>query len=334
MMRLPKMDHVAPATLKEVCSLLDRDAGEARILAGGTDLLVACKLGNIKPSLLVSLTGIEGLKGIHFKEGKGLTIGAAATLRDIRYHPFILDHYPALAQAAAAVGTVQLQSMGTLGGNVLLNGRCIYYNQSHRWRRSRAACFKMGGDICHVVPGGKKCYAVFSADTPPVLIALDAHAKLMSKTGERVVAVKDLYSGDGKNPLFLKPDEVLTEITLPPPAAKQTSLYLKYRERKAIEFPLAGVAVRMNANGDGLCTNCRVVLTAVDPGPTEVFPAGDLFQNRVPTLDLIAEASRKAVEAAHPVNNVSGGKPAYRRKMVGILTRRALLAAVQRFGFL
>jgi 4-hydroxybenzoyl-CoA reductase subunit beta len=334
MMRLPKMDHVAPATMKEACSLLNRHAGEARILAGGTDLLVACKLQNIRPALLVSLGVIPGLKGIRFREKEGLTIGAMTTLHELRHHPAVLDHYPALAQAAASVGSVQLQFMGTVGGNLLLNTRCIYYNQSHMWRRSRAVCFKMGGDVCHVVPKGERCYAVSSADTAPVLIALDARARLVSSNGERVVAVKDLYTGDGKEPLILNPSEVLSEINLPVPTDRQISLYFKYRQRRAIDFPLAGVAVRMNVNGDGLCKNCRVVLTAVDSRPTVAFQAGDLFQNRVPTVDLIAEATRKAVEAAHPIKNVFGGKPAYRRKMVGILTRRALLAAANRLGFL
>jgi 4-hydroxybenzoyl-CoA reductase subunit beta len=334
MMRLPKMDHAAPATLEEACSLLVKHSGGARILAGGTDLLVACKLNTIKPSLVVSLAAVEGLKGIRFKEGKELTLGAMTPLHDIRYHPFIMDHYPALAQAAAAVGTFQLQSMGTLGGNVLLNGRCIYYNQSRMWRRSRAICLKMGGDVCHVIPGTKKCYAVFSADTPPALIALDARAKLVSPKGERAVAVKDLYSGDGKDPLILKPGEVLTEITLPPPTTRQMSLYLKYRQRNSIDFPLAGVAVRMNANGDGLCKNCTIVLTGVDSKPTESLSSRDLIQNRVPTVDLITEAARQAAMAAHPVTNVFGARPAYRRKMVGILTHRALLAAARGLGFL
>lgn len=183
MMRLPKMDYVAATTMAEVYSLLDKYGGEAKVLAGGTDLLVASKLGINKPKLIVSLEKILDLKGISYQEDGYLKIGAMTNLNQVRYNPFILNHYPALTEAAAAVGTVPLQSMGTLGGNLCLNTRCIYYNQSNDWRRRRAVCYKKGGDVCHVIPKGKRCYAVFSADTPPALIALGANAKLISSGG-------------------------------------------------------------------------------------------------------------------------------------------------------
>ena len=334
MMRLPKMDYFAPSTVLEACSLLDKHGTEARVLAGGTDLLAACKLGNIRPALLVSLGGISELKGIRFHEEEGLRIGAMTSLYGVRYYPAILDQYPALAQAAAAVGTVQLQHMGTLGGNLCLNTRCIYYNQSDNWRKSRAVCFKMGGDVCHVVPRGKKCYAVFSADTVPALIALDARVKLISTAGERIVPVSQLYTNDGKKSITLKSGEVLAEIRIPPIFGRQSSFYLKYREREAIDFPLTGVAVRMDSNGDGICTDCKVVLNAVGSAPTEVLKAGETLKGRVPTANLINQAAEKAAKKAHPVRNTPGSSPAYRRKMVGILTRRALLAAANRLGFL
>ena len=332
MMRLPKLDYTAPTAIADVCSLLEQHGEEARVLSGGTDLLPACKLRNIMPGLLISLGGIQELKGIRFQEGEGLKIGAMTSLHDVRHDPFIVDHFPALVQAAAAVGTVQLQHMGTLGGNLCLNTRCIFYNQSDSWRKSREVCFKMGGDVCHVVPKGKKCYAVFSGDTAPALIALDAQVKLMNGSGERIMPAGELYTGDGMEPIALKHNEILSEIRLPPPADRQSSVYLKYRQREAIDFPLVGVAVRMDSDEDGVCTDCKIVLNAVGPAPIEIAGAGELIKGKAPTDKLINQAAERAVEGAHPVANTAGSTPSYRRKMAGILTRRALLAAASSLG--
>jgi 4-hydroxybenzoyl-CoA reductase subunit beta len=334
MMRLPKMDHCAPASVAEVVSLLDKHGAEAKVLAGGTDLVPACKLGNVRPALLVSLGGIPELKGIRFQEEKGLTVGAMSSLSDVRYHSSVLRHYPALAEAAAAVGTVQLQYMGTLGGNLCLNTRCVFYNQSDTWRKSREVCFKMGGHLCHVVPKGKRCYAVASADAVPALIALGAEVKLISSSGERIILAKELYTGDGREPMGIRPDELLTEIRIPQPASRQDSTYLKYRLRGAIDFPLVGVAARMDSNDDGICTDCRVVLNAVDSAPVEVPEIADLLKRKALTAELVDQVAEEIVKNAHPVANTAGSTPTYRRKMVGILARRALLRIAHRLGIM
>ncbi|NQU02709.1 MAG: FAD binding domain-containing protein [Syntrophaceae bacterium] len=326
MMRLPKMDYIAPASVMEACSLLDKHGPEAKVLGGGTDLLVESKLRNIQPALLVALSNIKELKGIRVKEGDVLKIGAMTTLHDIRQDAYIAKTYPALVQAAAAVGTTQLQYMGTLGGNLCLNTRCIYYNQSDTWRKSRAVCFKMGGEVCHVVPKGKKCYAMFSGDTVPALIALDAQIKLISSKGERLISLRDLYTGDGKEPIAIHSGELLSDVHVPPTANGHSSIYLKYRIRNAIDFPLVGVAARMDTNGNGACVDCKVVLNAVGPAPVEVPEVRELFKGQSLTEDLINQVSEKVVKSAHPVANTAGSTPAYRRKMAGILTRRALSA--------
>lgn len=323
MMRLPKMDYTAPSRLSEACSLIGE---QTRLLAGGTDLLVASKLRNVKTALLISLGGIPELKGIQFDEKEGLSIGAMTTLNTLRYHPHVVRHYPAVAEAAAAVGTTQLQYMGTLGGNLCLNTRCVYYNQSESWRRSRAVCFKMGGEVCHVVPKGKKCYAVFSGDMAPALIAHDARIKLVDRAGERTVNLKDFYTGDGKTPTQIKSREILSEVTLPPPAKIQGSTYLKYRARGSIDFPLAGVAVRVDLTDGGICHDCRIVLTGVYFGPVVVHDAEDILKGKKLKEDLIDQAAARAVKGAHPVANAFGATPSYRRRMIDILTRRALRA--------
>jgi 4-hydroxybenzoyl-CoA reductase subunit beta len=324
MMRLPKMDHCAPASVAEACSLLDQYGAEARVLAGGTDLLPACKLRNLRPSVLIGLRGIGELRGIDFSEEGGLRIGAMTRLHDLRSDPSILRHCPGLARAAASVGAVQLQLMGTLGGNLCLNTRCTYYNQSETWRKSRAVCLKMGGEACHVVPKGGKCYAVYSGDTAPVLIALNATARLSSSAGEREIPLAELYTGDGKAPIALRPGELLREVVIPPAKGTRKSVYLKYRKRAAIDFPMVGVAVRMDTNGGGVCTAGRVVLNAVGSAPVEVPEGETLLKGQVLTAALIDEVAGLAEKAAHPVANTAGSTPAYRRKMAGILTRRAL----------
>lgn len=212
-----------------------------------------------------------------------------------------------------------------------LNTRCIYYNQSNDWRRRRAVCYKKGGDVCHVIPKGKRCYAVFSADTPPALIALGANAKLISSGGERTVPLSHLYTGDGKEPLAIKSGEVLAEIIVPRPLVKQSSIYLKYRIRSAIDFPLVGVAVRLDLN-DGICTDCRVVLTAVSSAPIEVSEVGEILKGKVLSDELVDRASEKVMKSANPVANTLGSTPAYRRKMARILARRGLLVAAKRGG--
>jgi len=332
MLRLPKTDHVFPSTVKEACSLLEQSRGGAKVLAGGTDLLVACKLRNIKPTLLVSLKKIPELRGITHQEDVGVIIEAMTHLNEIRYNPYVMKYYPALSQAAATVGTPQLREMGTIGGNLCLDTRCIYYNQSDSWRKSRGVCFKMGGDLCHVDPKGKKCYATFSGDMAPALIALNAKAKLISCSGERVMPVEDLYSGKGKEPLSLGTDEVLTEIIVPPPMQRQTSAYLKYRMRKAICFPLVGVGVSVRLEPDGSFADCRVVLTGVGPQPVVVPIPQALLEGKTLTQELVDHLAEKATNSGNPVANTSGSTPAYRRRIAGMLTRRAVLAIAKDLG--
>lgn len=323
MMRLPKFEHLSPKTVEEACTLLDQHGPEARIMAGGTDILAAAKLRNIQPTHLISLKEIDGIKGITYLEQEGLKIGAMTPLYQVRQDPLVKEHYQALTQAAAAVGSPQIQRMGTLGGNLCLNTRCYFYNQSSSWRKHRPVCFKMGGDVCHVVSKGKRCYAVFSADTPSALIALNAKVKLVSSKGTRLISVGDLYTGDGKEPIVLHPGEILTEIQLPP-TTHQVSIYLKYRIRKAIDFPLVGVAAKMGLNDKGnTCDQAKIILNAVGPGPVEVFEAETFLNHASLSHEVIKKAAEMAIHVAHPVANINSA-PTYRRKMVGILTQKAL----------
>ncbi len=329
MMRLPKCEVLWPGTTEEACSVLDRYPLEAKVIAGGTDLIPAAKLRNVSPKVLISLKRIGAVKGIFYDEAKGLTIGAMTSLREVRRGALIRQHCPSLSDAAASVGSPPIQSMGTLGGNLLLNTRCFYYNQSVTWRRAIPSCLKMGGDVCHVIPHGRKCYAVFSADTPAVLIAAKARVKLVSAKGTRTVPVQDLYSGNGQNPTTIKAEEILTEIQIPP-AIHQVSTYVKYRLRKSIDFPLVAVAANVRWDEDNdCCREARIVLNAVGPAPIELTDAGRLLQGSRLDADVLRKAAAMASESAHPVANV-GSTPSYRRKMTSILTEKALRQIVKR----
>jgi CO/xanthine dehydrogenase FAD-binding subunit len=181
----------------------------------------------------------------------------------------------------------------------------------------------MGGDVCHVVSKAEKCYAVSSADTPPALIALNARVKLVSRKGARSISVKDLYTGDGKEPIALHPGEILTEIQLPP-VTQQVSIYLKYRIRKAIDFPLVGVAAQIALNKRGnMCDEAKIILNAVGPAPIEVSEAQTYLKNSWLNHEVIRKASEMAAHVAHPVANIDS-TPTYRRQMVAILTQKAL----------
>ena len=322
MMRLQKFDYLSPLTVEEVCAALDQFGPGGRIMAGGTDLLSAAKLRNIQPTHIIGLKAIDELRGIVYQEEEGLKIGALASLHQVRNHPIVRVSYHALAQAAAAVGSPQIQRMGTLGGNLCLNTRCYFYNQSSGWRKHRPVCLKMGGEVCHVVPKGRRCQAVFSADTPAALIALDAKVKLASCQGIRRISVRDLYTGDGKEPIALHPGEILTEIQLPP-MRQQVSVYLKYRIRKSIDFPLVGIAAAVLRGRERSCDRATIALTGVGPAPVEISEAGAFLRDSILSDEVIKKTAGMAVQAAHPVANI-GSTPTHRRKMAGLLTRKAL----------
>lgn len=322
-MLLPKFEYFDPRSMDDAISIADHCGDDAGILAGGTDLLVSAKLGNCKPVYIINLNKINALKKISYNDTDGMKIGALCPIQNIARDPIVNDKYPALAQAAALVGSLQLRNIGTIGGNICLNTRCFYYNQTTDWRQSRQACFKMGGKICHVLTKGKKCFAVFSADTPPILIALGARLKIMNNRGERVIPIKEFYTGDGRVPNILLPGEILTEIHLPPPSPGQASIYLKYRLRGSIDFPLAGIAASIIPNGGKKCLKAGIVLNALGSGPVSLEDAETLIEESNLSDDTIQEVAGLSQKAAHPMDNAES-TPEFRKKMAGILAYRAL----------
>ena len=268
MMRLPPFTYLAPRGVAEAVRLLGEHGREASVVAGGTDLYPNMKRLQMEPQVLIGLRGIRELAGIQGSGRDGLVVGAGATLTRVAEHPEVAAHYPALARAAGVVSTPQLRNMGTLGGNVCVDTRCNYYNQSYEWRRAIGFCMKKDGDICLVAPGSTRCWAVSSSDTAPVLWALGAQATLVGPTGERRIPVAELYRDDGIEYLGKTRDEILTELRLPP-VDGWSATYWKLRRRGAFDFPVLGVAAAVRLEG-GVCRDARIVLGAVASTPREV----------------------------------------------------------------
>jgi 4-hydroxybenzoyl-CoA reductase subunit beta len=216
--------------------------------------------------------------------------------------------------------------MGTVGGNLCLDTRCNYYNQSEFWRKARDYCLKKGSEICRVAPNGTGCYAVSSCDTAPVLMTFGATVHVSSRAGDRVVPVADLYHDDGIHPVRLHDGDVLTDVYLPAPEAGWRSAYEKYRVRGSFDFPIVGVAAAARF-ADGLCTEARLVLQAVATRPLRVPEAEELLRGQRWTPELLEAASEIAFKSAHPMDNTSG-TIALRRRMVRAYTRRALDAVL------
>ena len=321
MMRLPPFTYLAPVSTADAVKLLADHGREAMPVAGGTDLYPNMKRRQFEPRVLVGLRGIREMVGVSGNARAGLTIGAGTTLTATSQHAEIARHYPALATAAGLVSTPQLRNMGTLGGNVCVDTRCNYYNQSYQWRKAVNFCMKKDGEICLVAPGSPRCWAVSSSDTAPVLWSLGATVKLVSPTGERIVPISTLYRDDGIEYLAKRHDEIVTQISLPP-AAELRSTYLKLRRRGSFDFPVLGVAVALTMDGE-VVRQARIVLGAVASLPREAPEAGGLLAGQRVTAELIEEVATRAARPSKPLDNTDLGHP-YRKKMTRIFVARAL----------
>src|SRR6266567_3309795 len=322
MLRLPPFRYLAPITIEQAAAMLVREGEQAMLVAGGTDLYPNMKRRQFTPPVLIGLRGIAALKSIDGSPEQGIRMGAGVTLTTLAGHPLIRQHYPALATAAAAVSTPQLRNAGTIGGNVLLDTRCNYYNQTEFWRHSIGYCMKKDGDICLVAPGSPRCWAISSADTAPVLVTLDAQVRLVSVRGERVIPVRQLFQDDGMHPYTKADDEILTEILLPP-ADGWRSAYIKLRRRGSFDFPILGVAAALRLAADGTVADARLTLGAVASHPVEVHDAVARLVGQHPTAQLLEEVASLAAKRARPLDNADLTIN-YRKQVTPVYIRRAL----------
>lgn len=309
-MRLPEFDFYEPPTLQEALPLLN--SGNARIIAGGTDLVVALKRRLETPAAILSLHKIKELDYIVQDEGY-LKIGSMTTLKRIISSTTVNKLFPALAQAAREVASPLLQGQATIGGNLCLNTRCRYYNQSEFWRQSQPTCYKAGGERC-LVTNKQDCSATFSGDLAPILLAWDADITITAAEGTRAVSLREFYTYNSKTPnqLAANPKGILTEVRISLEKKAWSSLYTKARLRGSIDFPLAGAGLAINLDPPGrLCRGAAIVATGVGSGPVVLEAAGDLVGQEI-TAGLIKSVAQKAAAEIHPVRTGRIG-PRYQR---------------------
>jgi 4-hydroxybenzoyl-CoA reductase subunit beta len=327
-MRLPKFECFFPGSVEEAAAFLSAHQGETCILAGGTDILVAMKQRRSNPKYLLNLKTIRDLAYIVYqKQDDVLRIGALTTLDAIAASPHVMEAAPALAQAAAKVGSPHLRNAGTIGGNICLDSRCWYYNQSQFWRSVRDGCFKTGGNRCYVVKGGKQCYSLVSSDTAPALIALGAEVELVSSRGRRVVSMESFYTGVGQTVNVMQEGEILTEIRVPKGQAKSGQVYLKHAYRESIDFPLVGIAVVLSMDSGDLAKEARICVGAASPAPIRPMAAESLLKGEKLSENLLEKIGSSAAKEVSPIVDLFASVP-YKRRVIGLLVQSAIKEAV------
>jgi 4-hydroxybenzoyl-CoA reductase subunit beta len=312
---LPNFALARPRDVASAIALRGQDS-TSRFLAGGTDLVVNLRRGLDRPALLIDLSDIEELQELQITE-TGVHIGAGTTLAVLAEMPAIHERHRAVAEAASVVAGPGTRGLATVGGNLCLQTRCIYYNQSEWWRRSNSYCLKRQGSICHVAPQGQHCHAAFSGDLAPALLVLDAQVEIAGKTRRRTVPLADLYREDGRDHLALDPEELLVAVHLPsdPPA----SSYAKARVRGAIDFPLAGVAVALAAE-DGRVVLLRIGLTGTNSRPF-LLEGAEALLGRALDTDALRNLESLVQKQVQPMRTTTA--PAhYRRLTAAALVRR------------
>ncbi|MFN2445662.1 MAG: xanthine dehydrogenase family protein subunit M [Vicinamibacterales bacterium] len=319
MMRLPSFRYVAPRTIADAAKWLGQAPGEAMVLAGGTDLLPNMKRRQQTPGVLVALRNVDGLRARHVNGD--LSIGAGVTLAEMVRDERLRETCSGLWQAAAQVATPHLRNMATLGGNLCLDTRCTYYDQTHEWRKAIDFCMKKDGEICWVATSSPKCLAVSSTDTAPMLQALDAAVRLVSAAGERTIKVADLYQNDGMHYLTRRPDEILTDVIVADQTGRR-SAYWKLRRRGSFDFPVASAAASVRMEGDTV-TDVSIVLGAVASRPLASEKARTVLVGQRLTDDVIAAAADAAYEIGKPMDNTDFAL-VWRKRMIRTLVTCAL----------
>lgn len=331
MLRLPQFEVESPDTIEGVVAALQRRPG-ARLIAGGTDILPNLKHFLDTPPALVSLARVTALRGVVRDDAAGvLRIGAGVTLTQLAEHPEARALFPSLAEAAGGVASPVIRNMGTLGGNVNLDTRCRYVNQSEFWRGAiGGGCLKSEGDVCHVVPKGRNCVAAMSSDNVPVLIGLDATIVLVGPEGRRELPLEEYYQADGIAHTLAKPGEVTVELRVPLPRGPRRTRYVKWAVRKSIDYPLLSAALRFDLAADGPhaeVTGVRVVVGVLGAKPRVVTRLDEALGKKLSDPAVARIVSEATHAQCKPLENVPY-EAAYRREMLRVYTRRAVEAIV------
>jgi 4-hydroxybenzoyl-CoA reductase subunit beta len=337
-MSMPAFRLERPRTLEAAARLLAAHGREAMVLAGGTDVVPNLQMRLFAPRVVVDIKPLAraGLAGIEFSAESGLRIGALATLTSICNSSLVREQFPVLHEAVATIAGPLQRNMGTLGGNLCLETRCRWYNQSLFWRTSLGGCLKLpvpdehaahSETICHVAPGGRRCWAVWSGDSAPALLALDAEVEIAGAenggVGSRRIPLRDFYRNDGMDRIALAPSELLTAVHVPARMAGRRGTYRKLRIRDSIDYPLAGVAVSLEVDRQGVCRDARVAVNAVNPAPLPVPEVAEWLAGKTYSRDLAERVAQRAAQVGKPLTT-SASTPVYRREVLKVFTRRAL----------
>ncbi len=321
MLTLPVFEWVRPTSLEDVLSELRERPGQCLLVAGGTDAVPNLKHRLHEPKRVVSLEGVAELREVR-EDDAGLLLGARVTLTELARLPALQRDFAAVAQAASLVASPQIRNMGTLGGNLCLDTRCTYYNQTYFWREALGFCLKKDGVLCHVVPQGRRCVAAHSSDVAPTLIAYEAQVEIAGPEGRRWVACEQFFVGDGIHNNILKADELVTRVLLPAAARGQRSAYRKLRPRNAIDFPMLSIAVV--ARGDASrVRSARIVVSALGAKPRLLGGLDTLLAGQPPSEATFAAVAASAHKQCRPLTNVPYDDD-WRHAMVPVLVTRAL----------
>jgi 4-hydroxybenzoyl-CoA reductase subunit beta len=323
MLRLPDFTFRRPRSAKEAAEILAGEGPKAMLVAGGTDLWPKMKRRQMEPRVVVALRHLHELRGMTGSPGKGLSLGPNITLQELERNPVLLAKYPAVAEAARSISSPPLKTMGTLGGNLCVDTRCFYYDQTYEWRQSIHFCLKKDGDTCWVAPGSSRCWAVSSTDLAPVILALDAKIHLLSRAGERAITAGQMYNNDGIAYLKKRPDEIVTGIDLPAINGDLTA-FQKLRRRGSIDFPILNVAAWIRPGKDGRTVEAaRIAIGGITSAPFLSEPAASVLIGRELTADTIREAAHAARMESRPLDNTDLDFT-WRRSMVEVWVRRTL----------
>lgn len=317
-MRLPPFQYLEPMNLDDALSMLASHREAITIVAGGTEILPRMKLRLIEPALIMNIGNLQALEGIETSDSE-IAIGANTKLKELTGSKMVHEKYRAIAEAASQVASPTVTNMATLAGNILQNTRCLFYNQSGIVLNGLERCHKRGGKVCLAVKGSTRCFSVYQSDMAPPLIAFDARCVLEKKGSARTIPITELFSGNGVTPFTLGGDELLTKIIIPLPKTSYGSAYRKLRLRGGIDFPLASAAAFVSATNDPKRFSFHLVIGAVGAAPRRIESISSQTD-----LERIAQM---AFEQAEGVNNLQS-PGTYRRKMVSVLTKRALTAAL------
>ena len=322
-MKLPNFEYERPATLEAALDILQKHGKDARVLAGGTDLLIRMKYRVLCPERVIAIKSISGLCRISFDSQGNAIIGACVTLSNLAANPGIAEAFPAFHEAVKSVASKHIRNVASIGGNICLDTRCWHYSQSQLYRNLENTCHKLGGNLCLAIRGSDRCHAVNSSDTTPVLMVLDAVLTVAKKGHERKITAREFFKDSGARPNALERDEMVTELLLPKQDDQAHTSFIKIARRMGIDFATGNIAARVLENGKGV-EDVKLVIGAMSSVPRILEKAPEIIMDSGLTEEAIENAAAIASSEMGTLTNLycSAG---YKRHLAGVLVRRALL---------